>query len=174
MHTRRPRFAPLLAVALAATVGSPALAAITIDIGVAGAAGPSGKIHVPISLSGAAEAGGVQVDVLFPNTVLRMPADPTASCEVPEAVPGSVYWTFLELPDDPPGTSRMRLAFVRSASTAYDSGPLATCTFTVAADAAAGTYALPGAGAKASDPDGQALPALVHSGAFTVCSGCCP
>jgi hypothetical protein len=55
-----------------------------------------------------------------------------------------------------------------------DGGTLFTCTITVAADLAAGTYAVGCSGAGASDPEGQTLPATCSDGALHVsCPGDC-
>jgi hypothetical protein len=151
-----------------------ASAAILIRVGPGGTTRPDAILRVPITVSGAGGARGLRFDVLFPESVLHEPDDTSTACEIPDGVPGSVLWAFVDVPGDPPGTRRLRMTFVGSGTETYAGGTLATCSFSVASDAASGSYGLPGAGASAASLDGTAMGATVAGSGFTVCRGCCP
>lgn len=165
---RARRWTTPLVATLVAALAVPAAGAATIDIGV-GAAPRRGQAQVPISLVGASGVAGITVDLLVPSSILRPP-----SCSLSAAVAGELETAVVTVAGTPPGMARLRVTMIGSAS--FPNGPILTCRFPVAPNAAFGTYPLSGVGLGMADEDGNSLAGVVDGGAVEVrpCTGCCP
>lgn len=154
---------------------------VALQVGSAsGAAGSAVTIPVAVQCGGGAVAGA-QVDVLFDTSVLSAP---TCSKDA-RLTNQSLYWSLPVNPPAPSGQARLRLIVLETEGSVlaptidtFTDGALLSCTFQIAATAAAGPYTLVGERSTVSDVSGNAIASVVTNGSLTVvppaagCSGC--
>jgi hypothetical protein len=132
---------------------------------------------VPVKMSGVGGAvGGVQLDVLFPQSVFAF-----ASCTLTAGLPGEMDATLVSDPTTPPGMQRLRIVVLNMNNSVYADGTLGTCAFSIPSSAALGTYQLQIDGTndvpEVSDVQGSDFPWGVWTNSTVTVNafaGCCP
>jgi hypothetical protein len=138
---------------------------ITQEIGSASGARGS-RVTIPIALSGGGGTiAGTQLDILYPDQVLKSPTCVKAS----QLTNHTLSTSSVSDPADRAGTARWRTLLVdpKTASTLAD-GQIFSCTFTVKTTAPTGTFAISGERQHVSDGAGNEPPSAVTSGSVTV------
>ncbi|HVO27708.1 MAG TPA: hypothetical protein VMW56_29215, partial [Candidatus Margulisiibacteriota bacterium] len=151
----------------------------SLDIGSASA--PAGaSVTLGVALSGGGEVATAQLDLLIDTSVLELP-DVTKDCAVdPRLQVTEASYTYEpQTPGTPPGVARLRL-FVGNTDlcrpatqppyplTAFDPGPLVSCTFRVNPSAQPGTYQLNADRLNVGDPQGAVFTSVFTPGSVTV------
>lgn len=141
---------------------------------------PGQFVGVTVSLDGGGDVGVTNLDVLFDTNVLEFDlTDPGSRCAIDPRFDGTD--TVLEVfapqtPPTPEGQGRLRLLIwdMMFPGTAYDDGPLATCTFRIRVDAPLGTVPVNGERLEVADLDGNVFGATLIAGSVTVGDGPIP
>ena len=143
---------------------------VTLTIGSA-AATSGGSATVAIDLSGGqGEVATAQLDILFDPSVLQI-ADPGSACVKDSRLTQHVMSATLpSIPPAPAGLQRLRL-FIGDLTppvAAFADGPIATCTFQVAANAAANGMVLSADRLNVGDTHGDLFGSQAISGGLSI------
>lgn len=145
--------------------GAPSAAAtasaVTLQIGsTCGAQGST--VTIPVSISGGAGTiAGAELDIVFDAAVL---SNPTCSKDA-RLTSQTLYWSLPASPPTPAGKQRLRLLVLDpDNASAFDDGPLLTCTFSMNPGAPNDPFPLNGERLYVSDGAGNSLPAAVTNG----------